>query len=196
MELEEIGNAQEKELSAYVLLLCREYLSENPAHGPTWCRKGIALIELRRYSESEEALNKALKLCPEEKKHIVLSQFGHLEEARGNLDEARSWFQKSHKANPRDASYLILIGSTYMKQGNLEKAEKYQRLAITLTEGCIEEAYFNLGGVLLAKEQYIEARKCYLKALDIDPDYGLAKKWLNDLEATIAHARQRKGQVV
>ncbi len=185
LEYQDICDADDKNLSAYVLLLCCEYLETHPEHGAAWCRKGAALVELCRYSEAEEALNKSLEYCPKNKVNVVLSQFGHLEEARGNYAKARLWFMKSHEEDPNDATYLIFVGSTFMKEGNLEKAEKFHSKAITLSDGCIDEAYFNLGGVYLAQERYNEAKDCYLKALEIDPEYKNAKEWLYDVECVI-----------
>jgi len=56
------------------------------------------------------------------------------------------------------------------------------RRALQCPEGCLDEAYFNLGGYLLRQGNYEEARDCYLKALEIDPEYTLAIKRLADVE--------------
>ncbi|HEU0039702.1 MAG TPA: tetratricopeptide repeat protein, partial [Verrucomicrobiae bacterium] len=61
----------------------------------------------------------------------------------------------------------------------------HYRSALKCSEGCIEEAYFNLGGVLLAHRRYEEAIECYRKALNIDPKYGIAKKRLRDAELAL-----------
>jgi len=53
-----------------------------------------------------------------------------------------------------------------------------------------DEAYFNLGGYLVAQEKYEEAEYCYQKVLEIDPDHDKAKSRLKDIQAAIAF-RQR-----
>lgn len=45
---------------------------------------------------------------------------------------------------------------------------------------------FLLGGYLLAERRCEEARGCYVRALEIDPEYELAKKRLADVERILA----------
>ena len=51
--------------------------------------------------------------------------------------------------------------------------------------GSIDEAYFNLGGILLGRRNYLEAIKCYKEALKIDPKYQIAKERLEDAELAL-----------
>jgi tetratricopeptide (TPR) repeat protein len=182
-----ISDAHAEGLTAYVLQLCLEFLRSYPDHGPAWCVKGIVLAELARYDEAEEALKKAQKLSPNDGIQTVLSQFGHLEQARGNLSKAREWFKKAHDADPDDATYLIFIGSTFFREGNLQEAEQTHLMATQCSDGYIDEAYFNLGGVYLAREQFEKAKECYQKALEIDPEYEMAQKRLTDVEQVLKY---------
>jgi hypothetical protein len=56
------------------------------------------------------------------------------------------------------------------------------RRAITCREGCVGEAYWNLGLVVRAREQYLEALERFRAALAVDPDYTAAQEALVDVE--------------
>lgn len=53
------------------------------------------------------------------------------------------------------------------------------------SDGRLDEAHFNLGGYLSAQKRYEEARDCYLRALEIDPEYTIAQKRLAEVERVI-----------
>ena len=55
-----------------------------------------------------------------------------------------------------------------------------------------DEAYLNLGVVLLAQERYEEAAQCYQRAIEIDPEYRLAKWLLRDVKKILAHNKLKK----
>jgi tetratricopeptide (TPR) repeat protein len=59
------------------------------------------------------------------------------------------------------------------------------RCALKSSEGDLDKAYFNLGGILLGKRNYSEAIKCYQEALKIDPKYKIAKERLDDTKLAL-----------
>ena len=182
----ELRAASHSDRTAHTIVLAQQYLADFPDHGPGWLDYGIALVELRRYAEARRALNRALRLCPEEKCHIVYAHVGHLYDMKGNCRKAAEWYKKSIALCPDQAGYHIYLGATLAKHGNLEEAEACHRRATVCSEGCIDEAYLNLGFVLRAKGQYREALACFEKALEIDPKYREAKLSVKDVSAAIA----------
>jgi len=130
-------------------------------------------------------LTKALELAPEELRHLIFWQFGHLEEARGNLRHAINWHRKVARLKPDEASSYIYCGLIFKSQGKLKQAEKQYRRALECRDGMLDEAWFNLGGALLTQRRLEEARDCYLKAIGIDPKYTIAKQRLKDVEQAI-----------
>ena len=50
------------------------------------------------------------------------------------------------------------------------------------------------GFYLLAQKRFEEARDCYLRALEIDPDYSIARKRLADVERVIAIQDEDPGE--
>jgi tetratricopeptide (TPR) repeat protein len=72
----------------------------------------------------------------------------------------------------------------------LQDAAAVHRRATRCKEGCIDEAFLNLGFVLRALERYSEARKCFQRALEIDPKYKEAKEALADIEGVMEPKRE------
>ena len=110
---------------------------------------------------------------------------GHLFEAKGELKQAAFWYRKALGRNPKDATWHIFLASNAFKRGLLKQAERYYRRALKCSEGCLEEAYFNLGGILLGRRNYSEAIKCYEEALKIDLKYKIAKERLDDAKLAL-----------
>jgi tetratricopeptide (TPR) repeat protein len=176
---------------ALTIRYARRYLADHADHGLGWLLLGIALIELARYEEAEQALAKAIELCPWEKRQIPLAQMGHLFEEAGDYDQAAAWYRKAIEADPSDATYHIYLGAVLAKQGRLHEAEEAHRSGIECAEGCIDEAYLNLGLVLRAQERFQEAADCFREAISIDPDYRVARRALRDVERCLKWAGGR-----
>jgi tetratricopeptide (TPR) repeat protein len=178
---------------ALTIRYARRYLADYSDHGPAWLLLGIAFTELGRYEEANQALLKALDLCPMVKRQIPLSHIGHMFHERGDCDRAAAWYRRAIEADPDDATYHIFLGANFAKQGRLIDAEKSHRTAIACGEGCIDEAYLNLGLVLRAQERFEEAAECFREAIRIDPDYRAARRALRDVERCINWNRRRHG---
>jgi tetratricopeptide (TPR) repeat protein len=181
----QIRLADDRNQVAVAIELCRKHLRKFPKHGPAWLSYGMALVALARYAEAEKALRRALKLCPAKSLSIPYLQMGNLEEARGNFKKAAVWYRKATKHSPEDATFYIYLGHNASKRGLHKQSEAHFRRALNCSEGCLEEAYFNLGGVLLGRRNYPEAIKCYREALKIDPKYNIARERLEDAELAL-----------
>ncbi len=111
---------------------------------------------------------------------IAYSQMGHVSQAKGDFLKAAVWYRRAIKHRPSDATFHIFLASNMFKRGRLKEAEKCYRRAFKCSEGCLDEAYFNLGGILLGQRKHAEAMECYQEALKIDPKYKIAKERLDD----------------
>jgi len=165
--------------------LTERYLAEFPDHGAAWFRYGISLYALARYSEALPALRRAARLCPPNKLHLVQYHFGHLYQQKGSYRRAETWFRRAIASCPSDSTPYIYLGALLALEGRLSEAEVVHRQATVCKEGCIDEAFLNLGLVLRALERYSDARKCFQHALAIDPKYKNARKELSDIERVI-----------
>jgi len=184
---EAIVLADENDQIGYTRHLCELYLRDHPDDVPTLIRYASNLILLAQYSAAQAVLDHVQTIVPEKYLQLVLAQRGRLSEARGDFSRAEKWFMQAHELVPSDATYLIYAGSVSFRSGDLNRAQAYARRATECPAGCIDEAFFNLGGYLLSLRQYREAAECYRKALEIDPDYEIAKERLSDVELILLH---------
>jgi tetratricopeptide (TPR) repeat protein len=177
---DQIHLADDRGQTAVVVELCKKHLQKFPKHGSAWLRYGMALVQLAQYAEAERAIRQAITLCPQKALAIAYAQMGHLVQAKGDFKQAAIWYRKAVMHRPNDATFHIFLGSNAFKRGLHKESEAHYRRALECSEGCLEEAYFNLGGILLGKRKYSEAIECYEEALKIDPKYKIAKERLDD----------------
>lgn len=177
--------ADDRGQTAVVVELCRKHLRKFPKHGLAWLYYGMAQIDLARYAPAEKAIKRAISMCPQKALPIAYSRMGHLFQAKDDFKQASLWYRKAVNQKPHDATYHIFLADSAFKCGRLKQAETYFRRALKCSEGCLEEAYFNLGGILLGRRKYSEAVDCYEKALKIDPKYKIAKARLDDVKLAI-----------
>lgn len=175
-------SADEGDKIGYARHLCERYLQDHPDHVPTLIRYASNLISLAQYSAAQAALDRAQLIVPKERLHLVIARRGHLLGAQGDFLGAEELFMQAHELEPDDATYLIYAGSVAFRRGDIGRAQALARQATGCANGCIDEAWFNLGGYLLSAKRYCEAADCYRRALDIDPDYDIARDRLNDVE--------------
>ena len=184
--LSAIADADEKDQIGYTRYLCERFLMEHPDHVPTLIRYARNLISLAQYDAADAALVRAQSKAPANRLHLVLAQRGHLLVAKGDFSNAERLYLEAHRLDPSDAAYLIYAGSAAFRKGNIDGAQKLASRAADCSKGCPEEAWFNLGGYLLSDKRYQDAADCYRKALEIDPDYDIAKERLEDVELIIS----------
>ena len=185
--LDELSRADEAGHVALTRHLCEQVLADDPAHGPTLIRYAASLIDLSLYEDATAVLDRAEQVVPRERQQLVLAQRGHLLQSMGDHAEAERSFVSAHEHDPKDATYLIYAGTAAFARGDITGAVSFARRALECTEGCVDEAYFNLGGYLLAQKKYDEARRCYVRAIEIDPDYEIAKSRLEDLDRLLKY---------
>jgi tetratricopeptide (TPR) repeat protein len=189
--LDTLNKADEAGQVAYTRQLCEAILYRQPGHGPTLVRYARVLIESALYDEAAVILDQAESVVPVDKRHLILEQRGHRFELMGNFSAAEELHMKAHDLVPNDATYLIYAASAAFRRGDIHRAEELARKAILCRDGCLDEAYSNLGGYLLVQKRYSEARECYLRAIEIDSEYTIAKERLADVELVISREGEK-----
>ena len=183
--LKEIEQADKRGLSSCSIELASRLIRDFPDRGRAWFEFALATYPLARYVDAISALRRGLRLCPRSKRYIVHAQFGHLYRQKGEFRRAEAWYRKALAGNPHEASWHIFLGALLAVSGRLKEAEAAHREATRCREGCIDEAYLNLGMVLRARGRYEEARSCFRKALKITPTYKEARLHLRDMEQVL-----------
>jgi tetratricopeptide (TPR) repeat protein len=139
-----------------------------------------------RFQEAEAAMDHVERICTSGARKWIVARRVFLSERRGYPEASLRYHLDAQELCPDDATFLIYAACAVFKAGNTELAIEYATRATRCPLGCIEEAYFNLGGFLLAMRRFSEARVCYLKALEIDPDYDIARTRLEDVSRVLA----------
>jgi tetratricopeptide (TPR) repeat protein len=189
--IKEIERADKRGLGSSSIELATLLVKDFPDRGRAWFEFGTAIYPVARYGEALSALRRALRLCPPKGRHVVQAHFGHLYTKKGEFRRAEAWFRKALAGDPRNATWHVFLGALLAVSGRLKEAEAVHRKATRCSDGCIDEAYLNLGLVLRAQQRYSEAHACFQKALKITPGYKEARRQLEDMEQVFILTRKR-----
>ena len=183
----EIISADNKDQNATVIELAKDYLRDFPDSQGAWLRYGLALSNVSRFKDAKKALHRLLKLYGkfDENSSWYLCRVGRIYENSGHFHKAIEWFHKAHLANISEATFLIYKGVSLLRIEKFDEAAETLIKATQCSEGCIDEAFYNLGVVRIAQENYEEAFTCFEKAIQIDPKYKEAIQQLKDVEKVL-----------
>jgi tetratricopeptide (TPR) repeat protein len=170
---------------ALAVELGKLYLARYPDDAWALIYFGMALQSIARYKDSQGAYDRAIALLPVEHHHRIYRQFGLLAQDQGDIEGAEGWYRRAILALPTDATAYIYLGAMLAKNGRLDEAEVCHRKATGCPEGCIDEAYLNLGYVLRAKGKYLDALECFREALSRDPLDTDVQDALEDVEQVL-----------
>lgn len=184
-ELQSFAN---KGLNACVIEFAEKYLSDFPKSGIAWFIYYEALNNLSKRKKAKLALQKAIEFVqnPEENLDWLYLQMGKLLEDSGKFGEAIDWYEKASLQNPSEATFHIYRGLVYFHQEKYEKADDILVEATKCSDGCIDEAFYKLGVVRMAKRDYQKAKICFEQSLEIDPKYKEAKQALKDVTQVLS----------
>jgi tetratricopeptide (TPR) repeat protein len=143
----------------------RSLLKGTPEDRDVYLRLAIMNQRLKRWSDAEEALNKAeqLSIKSEDKEYVYFLR-GSTYEREKKYDEAEAEFKKVLAVNPQSAATLNYLGYMNADRGvQLEESLNYIKEAVSLepTNGAYLDslgwAYFKLGKYDLAEESLNKA---------------------------------------
>jgi protein O-GlcNAc transferase len=89
------------------------------------------------------------------------------------LAQAEALYRKALEVDPEHAEALHLLGRIALQRENfLSAIELISRALPELDD--LPEAYLNLGNALRGVGRLDQAVDCYRRAINLDPDYGMA----------------------
>jgi tetratricopeptide (TPR) repeat protein len=184
---QEIVSADDNELNSCVIELAEKYLKDFPDSYGAWLMLSRAFQNTDRFKKARKALIETMKLIGESDDGFswLLCNMGRIYEDSGYFHKALEWFKKAHEQNNSEATFLIYQGIIFLRTEKFDEAAEILDKATNCKEGCIEEAFYNLGVARIAQRNYQEAQKCFEKALEIDPKYKEAKQQLKDVKKVL-----------
>jgi tetratricopeptide (TPR) repeat protein len=156
-----------KERQKEAIKIYESILESNPDYveGLFWL--GFLYEEIGNRDKAIELWKRALKINPN---HVpTLNSLGYIYAEEGiNLDEAEVMVKKALEKEPNNGAYLDSLGWVYFKRGDYQKAEKYLKIAITLTKDPI--IYDHLGELYDKLGNIEEAIKYYKEGVEYFPN--------------------------
>ncbi len=162
--------------------ICNVLIERDPEIFSYWYSLASALHSLGRYNESMDAFEKAEQYSNDRSLKWVLCRKGKLLQDIGRYGDAISKFEEAHECDQNEATPLIYLGSAHFRNNDVGKAEIAARKAVLCAKGAIDEAHYNLGCYLMSQNKLKEARLNFELAINLDPEYKIAKERLNDLK--------------
>ncbi len=120
-----------------------------------------------RYSEAEEAFEKAL-ICDPESRYII-RRLPILLIRMGNYDGAASWLRKIIRKYPKELQDRLLLARIYIRNNETEKAIGLYNELIAMSPDD-ETLFLRLGFLYSEQNQLQEAEKIFQQALKINPE--------------------------
>ncbi|HRK00130.1 MAG TPA: tetratricopeptide repeat protein [Ignavibacteria bacterium] len=142
--------------------------------------------ELQIKGQFEEAILNykiSLNIFPTAEAHTFL---GWTYSFVGELDNAIEECKKAISLDKEFGNPYNDIGSYLIQQGKLDEALTWLELALKAERYDNRHfTYFNIGKVYESKGLWFEALDEYKKAIEISPDYLIAKQYLNKLQGLL-----------
>ncbi len=137
-------------------------------------------------SEAFRLLTKVLPLYPQDAE--VLMHLGYIHHVRGELGQSAVLYDAALRADPQRLVAAIDRGAIYAQRGEVDRAIFLWRGALERNPGS-SEAGVNLAIVFCSRGDRTRAREALRKVLHFNPDLGLAKQLLRDLDSAQPRCR-------
>lgn len=143
-----------------------DVIRARPKYAEAHCNVGNAFLALENFEKAELAFKNAMGLMPDYgEAYEGLAKC--LQEQR-RLDEAEDAAKKAIALKPRPAAHALL-GNIYSEQSYPEKASEEYEKALQLNSDFVG-AWLGKGHLLMELGKMAEAERCFLRALELDPD--------------------------
>uniref|UniRef100_A0AAX7SE92 Tetratricopeptide repeat protein 7B n=1 Tax=Astatotilapia calliptera TaxID=8154 RepID=A0AAX7SE92_ASTCA len=148
--------------------------SSAPKHGPLhpwmtlaqiWLHAAEVYIGMSKPAEATACTQEAANLFPTS--HNVLYMRGQIAELRGNMDEAKRWYEEALSINPTHVKTMQRLGLILHQLQRYSLSEKVLRDAVQVNSTA-HDVWNSLGEVLQAQGNTAAATECFLTALELE----------------------------
>jgi tetratricopeptide (TPR) repeat protein len=129
--------------------------------------EGNALMSAKDYDGAARVYTNLLHDQP--KNASVWNLLGVVMQQKGQVDQARSDYERAIKFNHSYAEAYNNLGTTWYQQQRYRKAERSYQKATDIDPN-LATAYSNMGCAYFSEKRYPEALDAFNKALTLDPD--------------------------
>jgi tetratricopeptide (TPR) repeat protein len=126
--------------------------------------RGDILMARKMFREAVEVYQTGADKNP-----VLANKTGIAYHQQLDLTNAKKWYERALKLNPKYAEAINNLGTVYYAQKSYRRAIGQYRRALLLTPYS-PSVLSNLGTAYFARKQYDEAFKLYDQALALDPD--------------------------
>ncbi|HET9528763.1 MAG TPA: tetratricopeptide repeat protein [Blastocatellia bacterium] len=127
----------------------------------------LALMEMKRYGEAREMLDRAARIAPGEP--FIFDALGRTSDAMGDAQSAIENFKRALALEPTMFESLNNLGTVYFKAGDYEAAEAQFRLSLKQKPQAVASR-FNLALCYSKRGRYEEAKAELDRALEYAPE--------------------------
>jgi len=125
--------------------------------------QGDILMATRRYVE---AIN-CYRLAPDNSA-VIMNKIGVAYHHMFSFAEAKKYYEKALKLNPKYSEALNNLGTIYYEEKNYGRSEKLYKRALKIAPHAAV-TYSNLGTAYFAHKKYTQGAEAYQKAFSLDP---------------------------
>ena len=131
------------------------------------------------YEMAVELYRRSLEVHPTAEAHTYLGWAYHFQ---GKIEQAIAECKKAIQADPEFGNPYNDIGAYLIEKGEYDAALPWLERALQSRRyDSYHYPHYNLGRVYMAKEMYLKARQHFEQALQISPEYTLAREALDQV---------------
>ncbi|XP_056332785.1 tetratricopeptide repeat protein 7B isoform X1 [Danio aesculapii] len=130
-----------------------------------WLHAAEVYIGMGKAAEATACTQEAANLFP--MSHNVLFMKGQVAELRGNMDEAKRWYEEALSISPTHVKTMQRLGLILHQLQRYSLAEKILRDAVQVNSTA-HDVWNSLGEVLQAQGNDAAATECFLTALELE----------------------------
>ncbi|XP_053289958.1 tetratricopeptide repeat protein 7B isoform X1 [Pleuronectes platessa] len=130
-----------------------------------WLHAAEVYISMSKPAEASACTQEAANLFPTS--HNVLYTRGQIAELRGNIDEAKRWYEEALSINPTHVKTMQRLGLILQQLQRYSLSEKVLRDAVQVNSTA-HDVWNSLGEVLQAQGNAAAATECFLTALELE----------------------------